>query len=280
MIRTTETEAVLASTIGRMNFALPMAERARYHANDSSRDVLSMEERPVPILDGRRLEAQPSLDREGFRLVSAPTAVKDFRDSAQVSAVYAAEILELVRRETGADEVALAGGGVLRFAENSAESGQLNNSRPARFVHNDVSEATAQGMAAKALADLGAQGEYRSFALYNIWRPFSPPPQNVPLAMLDGRSLDQADLIAADAVFDEAGKPDWSFEGYIVRHNPHQRWIYYPDMGAGDALMFTTFAYRDGKPFYVPHSGFDDPACPTDAPPRASIEMRAFAFFR
>jgi hypothetical protein len=31
---------------------------------------------------------------------------------------------------------------VLRFAERSQDSGALNNSRPARFVHVDVSDAT------------------------------------------------------------------------------------------------------------------------------------------
>jgi hypothetical protein len=29
----------------------------------------------------------------------------------------------------------------------------------------------------------------------------------------------------------------------------------------------------------VPHSAFDDPSCPPGAPPRESIDVRAFAFF-
>jgi len=268
------------STKGLMKFSEPFSERPRYHANDSSRDVLNLVEYEVEVLNGRALDEPPSLEREGLKLLHAPTAVTDFRDDAQTADIYAKEIIDLVTRETGADKVLLGGPGGLRFAENSPECGKRNNSRPARFIHNDVSEATAQNLAKYVLGEGDDLANYQTFAMFNIWRPFSPPPQNIPLAVLDGRTLEKGDLLAAEAVFDEVGKPDWSFEGYLVRHNPAQRWIYYPEMGAEDALMFTTFAYRDGEPFYNPHTGFDDPDCPADAPPRESIEMRAIAFYR
>lgn len=275
---TAEMRARLVS--GKLNYSGDAVARPRYHANDQSRDRLDLLEREVPILDGRTLATRPSLDAEGFALVDAPSIVADYRDENSAE-LYMAEIRDLVTRETGAQLVLNTGPGIFRFAERSQESGAHNNSRPARFIHNDVSEPTARASAERLLRQRGESlADYSSFALYNIWRPITPPPQDVPLAMLDGRSVSSADLIAADAVFDHFGQPDWSFEGFLLRHNPAHRWIYFPDMGPADALLFTTFAYRDGEPFLVPHSGFDDPDCPADAQPRASIEMRAAAFFR
>jgi hypothetical protein len=263
-----------------VNYSGDAGERPRYHANDKSRDVLALESWQVPVVDGRALDVAPTLEAEGFKLVHAPSAVTDHRDPAQADR-YKDEIRALIERETGAELVLISSPGVLRFSERSPDSGELDNSRPARFIHNDVSEPTARAMAVRALEARGERLEdYSGFASYNVWRPFTPPPQDVPLAMLDTRTLRPENLIEADAVFDLAGKPDWSFEGFLVRHDPAHRWVYFSDMGPEDALLFTTMGYRDGVPFMVPHTGFDDPSCPDDAPPRASIEMRAMAFFR
>jgi len=269
-----------AAVIGKLNYSLRSADRPRYHANDTTRDVLHLDTRETVIHNGRLLPVAPTLEAEGFKLVRATTAVTDFRDDRQTGGIYAEEVRDIVQRESGADKVVITGPGVLRFAEKSTESGERSNSRPARFIHNDVSGPTARAMAARVLGGEAELANYRGFTLFNLWRTFSAPPQDVPLAMLDGRTLDAGDLIAADAVFDERDKPEWSFEGFLVHHDPRQRWVYFPDMDAGEALLFTTFTYRDGQPFCVPHSGFDDPTCPADAGPRASIEMRAIAFFR
>jgi hypothetical protein len=264
---------------GSLNYSGERIARPRFHANDTSRDQLDLVLHDMAIIDGRTLDQYPTLAAEGFALVTAPSAVTDYRDPEQ-GEVYKSEIRDLVTRETGASLVLNTGPGILRFSEKSQESGNLNNSRPARFIHNDVSEPTARSTAERLLAARGETlADYAGFALYNIWRPISPPPQDVPLAMLDGRTLRSEDLIAGDAVFDHFNQPEWSFENFLVRHNPRHRWIYFRDLGPADALIFTTFAYRNGKPFIVPHTGFDDPSCPADAPPRASIEMRAAAFF-
>ncbi len=265
-----------------VNYAGRGVARPRYFANDKSRDELDLVPHDVTVEDARTLATAPTLAAEGFTLVPAPTAMADFRDAAEVARVYEPEIRAIVERATGAALVLNTGKGVLRFAEGSAESGAYDNSLPARFIHNDVSEPTARAMAERQLAGRGETlADYAGFAYYNVWRPITPPPQNVPLAMLDTRTLDMAaDLIAADAVFDAPGQPEWSFEGFLVTPSPRHRWVYYADMGAADAVLFTTFGYRDGQPFCVPHTGFDDPSVPADTPPRASIEMRCLAFFR
>jgi len=258
-----------------VNYVAPMASRPRYHANDISRDVIDLDPREVEIGDARA--ETPSLGREGFTLVRHKSRVADFRDADAVRAIYAPEVEALVRDLCGADVVKVTSPGVLRFGEKSGDSGRLNNSRPARFVHVDIDDETAAAFAERARpAD---RGTVRRFAHFNVWRVLTPPPQDVPLAVCDAQSFDPADLMEADAIFDEAGKPEWSFTGLVVRGNPRHRWLWYSDMSPDEALVFKTNDSDPAAPHCVPHSAFDNPLCPADAPPRASMEMRAIAYW-
>ena len=47
-----------------------------------------------------------------------------------------------------------------------------------------------------------------------------------------------------------------------------------------EALVFKVYdSEKDGRARFTPHTSFEDPASPPNAPPRQSIEVRAFAFF-
>jgi len=203
--------------------------------------------------------------------------VGDFRDPDVVAGTYVPEIRQLLLQLSGADEVVMTPRGVLRFSERSPECGALNNSRPARFVHVDVSDATAAEFSARMAPP--ANRPVRRSAHYNAWRVLTPPPQDAPLAVCDARSVEPGDLVAAEAVFDMRDAPEWSFEGLVIRHNPAQRWAYFPGMTPGEVLVFKTNDTEPGAPSQVPHSAFDDPSCPAAAPPRASIEMRGIAYW-
>jgi hypothetical protein len=248
--------------------------RPRYYANDHSRDVLEIDIRSMPIIDARF--HNPSIDVEGFTLIKHASAVSDFNDAAAVMEIHRTEIAELIRSLCGADAVQVNAPGILRFSEKSAHSGMLNNSKPARFAHIDITDQTAANFA-KSSAPAGKM--IRRHAHFNVWRAISAPPQDVPLAVCDARSVGPDDLIIADAVFDEAGKPEWSFEGWVVAHNQAHRWYWFSDMTRDEALVFKT---NDSDPAFaccVPHVAFDHPTCPADAPARASIEMRAIAYW-
>jgi hypothetical protein len=262
---------------GSVNYLGPMTERPRYYANDHSRDNLNLESHDIHVADARTAADPPSLEREGFRLVRHRSAVGDFRDRDAVSNVHRDEIAALLREVSGADEVIVTAPGVLRFSERSSASGSLDNSYPARFVHIDISDATALEFAARACPR--PMEEVKRYAHYNVWRVFSPPPQDVPLAVCDARTLRPEDLVEADAVFDVREGPEWSFEGLLVRQNSAHRWWYYSNMDVEDALIFKTSDSDPAQPHNVPHSGFDDPSCPPDAAPRSSIEMRGIAFW-
>jgi hypothetical protein len=263
---------------GRVNYTAPMTARPRYHANDASRDVLVLDSREIEVRDARVSASPPSLEREGFVLVRHTSAVSDFRDAAEVRAVHAVEIERLVASLSGADRAVVSSPGVLRFGERSPESGRLNNSRPARFVHVDVSASTAATFAERSRPKDDPRAIKR-FAHYNVWRVLTPPPQDVPLTVCDARSVAAEDLVAADAVFDNPGQPEWSFEGLVVRFNPRHRWFYFSNMSPAEAIVFKTFDSEPSAPRHVPHSAFDDATCPADVPPRTSIEMRAIAYW-
>jgi len=255
-----------------MNYVARTGVRPVYHANDSSKDVLTIDPRPVRIADGR--ETRPLLGTHGFELVEHKSRVGDFTDVEGWADLHRLEIAELVKAHSGADLVIVSAPGLLRFGEKSKLSGKLNNSKPARFAHVDVSDKTAATFGARGRPE----GAVRQ-ALFNIWRAISPPPQDVPLAFCDARSVAPEDLIASDAVFDDPVKPHWSFEGITVAANPSHLWTYFSDMTLGEAVIFTTNDSDPAKPHCVPHCAFDDARVPADVPPRASIEMRATAYW-
>jgi hypothetical protein len=258
-----------------INYVARGLERMRYFANDSSRDTVVLDPRAMEIRAARDIGT--TLDGEGFALVPHRSGVSDFADAAEVKRVHPEEIVDLIRRESGADEVVVTGAGVLRFAERSTLSGALDNSKPARFAHVDVSDATAAQFGERSLP--AGTRALRRVAHYNIWRAISPAPQDVPLALCDARSVAAADLLPADAMFDHAGEIVWSFEGLVVAHSPAHRWHWFPDLSRDEAIVFKTNDSDPDRAHSVPHVAFDDPRCPPDAVPRASIEMRAIAYW-
>jgi hypothetical protein len=257
-------------------YAGPMAVRPRFHANDHSRDVLDIESRRMQVANARSIDPSPALEREGFELVRHRSAIADFRDPS-IGDRHVGEIHQLLLAVSGADAVAVTPHGVLRFSERSADSGRLDNSRPARFVHVDVSDATATVLAAQA--NPHPDRRVRRCCQYNVWRALSPPPQDAPLALCDARSVEAADLVPADAIFDVRDAPEWSFEALVVRGNPRHRWFYFRDMNRDEVLVFKTNDSDPARSHCVPHVAVDDASCPADAPPRVSIEMRGTAYW-
>jgi hypothetical protein len=248
--------------------------RPRYHSNDTSCDELDIQPLKMDIQDARGLKM--TLDSAGFSLRDHRSAVADFTKADEVSAIYRPEIIALIGAVSGADLVVVNSPGVLRFSERSALSGRLDNSRPARFAHVDVSDATALGFAQRAAPE---GRKIKRFVHYNIWRVISQPPQDVPLAVCDARTVTPADLICADAVFNAPDRPQWSFEGIVVAHHPNHRWHWYSDMTRDEALIFKTNDSDPKLAHCVPHVAFDNPEAGTGVAPRASIEMRAIAYW-
>jgi hypothetical protein len=167
-----------------INYVARSAERPRYYANDHSRDRLTLDPRLMIINDARA--TFPSLDVEGFALVKHHSAVEDFTDAKLVWDVHRAEIAAFVESISGADWVSVTAPGVLRFSEASTRAGSLNNSMPARFAHVDITDDTALAFGERTAP---AGKRVARCAHYNVWRAISAPPQDVPLAMCDARTV-------------------------------------------------------------------------------------------
>lgn len=261
-----------APLVATINYVARTATRPFYHANAHHLDQVPLAPCAMPLTDGR--SAAPALDREGCVLVPHTSNVADFADPAAVAAVHPAEIEALLQAQTGADMVLVTAPGIVRFSEASGRAGSRDNSHPARFVHIDATDRTSAGFAARACPP---GRTVRRHAHYNVWRAFSGAPQDVPLAVCDARSVSADDLIVADAIFDPPGGAGWRFDSWVLAANPAHRWLWFPDMTRDEVLIFKSSDSLLANP--APHVAFDNPAAPAGCPPRASIEMRALAFW-
>lgn len=228
--------------------------------------------RPVTIANGRSLAT--TLDREGFELRRAPTAVGDFYDAETVKRAYYPEIERLLKEATGAGEVLIFDHTVRNTAPEQQSGRRVRG--PAARVHNDYTEASAPQRVRDLLPAAEAEARLaRRYAEINVWRPIKGPVRTQPLALCDARSLDPADLVRTELRY-----PDRTGEIYTATFNPRHRWLYFPEMRADEVLLIKCFdSARDGRARLSVHTAFDDPSTPANAPPRESIEVRAFVFF-
>jgi hypothetical protein len=227
----------------------------------------------VPIRDARRDPGDLGLETSGFALVEHTTRVADFFDTAQLASVYYPEMEALVAVHSGARRVHVFDH-TLRSGDESTRA-TLQIREPVRAVHNDYTEWSGP----QRVRDLmGAEAEdllRRRFAIIQVWRAIRDPIARDPLAIADARSLAPAHFVAAERRF-----PDRVGEIYQFTFDPAHRWHYFPRMRRDEALVFKVYdSSRDGRARWGAHTSFEDPATPSGADPRESIEIRAFAFF-
>ena len=246
-----------------------------FYANAHEKDYVPLKPAEMEITDARGLDTD--LDREGFTLVHHASALSDFTDLDAVAKVHAGEIADLLKRVSGCDHVEVMPRGILRFSERLGENDKHDNSNPARMAHVDMSKEAAAEARAKGAPE--GKKVIRS-AQYNVWRAISGPPQDVPLALCAYPSVEPADLIDCDAIFDPpGGAPEWSFGNYVIAHNPAHRWYYYSDMRPDEAIVFKTSESDPARAQLMPHGAFDNPLAGDNAPPRVSLEMRGTAYW-
>jgi hypothetical protein len=117
------------------------------------------------------------------------------------------------------------------------------------------------------------------FSVFNVWRAFSGPPQDVPLALCDARTVAPQDKQYCSITMKAATGDLLTWENITYYHNQAHRWWYCPDMTRDEAYVFRSFDSAPGHAEQVPHSAFVNESCPASAPPRASVEVRVFAFY-
>jgi hypothetical protein len=231
------------------------------------------EQHLVSIEDGRPSRESFTLDGAGFELADHPTAVSDFFDTEALAAVYYPEMERLIAARSGARRVRIFDH-TLRTSDEDVRA-EKKIREPVKSAHNDYTEWSGPQRVRDILPDEAEALISRRFAIIQVWRAINRPIERNPLAIIDARSIAFSDYIASERRF-----PDRVGEIYLVQHNPAHRWVYFPRMRRDEALVFKVYdSETDGRARWGGHSSFDDPTTPANAPPRESIEIRAFAFF-
>ena len=151
--------------------------------------------REVRIEDARGREAEFTLDRNGFQLVKAPTAVADFYDPDEIKrAPITLEVERLVKDKLGASRVVV-------FDHNVRNATKPGHPPPSRQVHNDHTVNSAPRRVRDHLPDEAEELLTHRFGIVNVWRPIRGPVLDSPLALCDARSFTDDDLIARDLVY-------------------------------------------------------------------------------
>ena len=183
----TTSEAPVQTVTGELHYLDPESTvLRRFTAPGNSVNTGAYRAYQMPIRNGRPVSGQFTLDRNGFAITGHRSAVADFTDRDEVNRVYAGEVAEFVKSYTGADRVATLGWTLRR----SAAPGENASQPQAALVHDDFSVKGARGRAEAAYASHfpGAPGYHRAL-ITSLWRVFSPPPQDWPLAICDYTSV-------------------------------------------------------------------------------------------
>ncbi len=214
----------------------------------------------VELEDGRI--TPPTWNEDRLVFVSAPrdplraATFDDERDA------YEAQLRALLRTQLGATEV------VVFDHTLRAEDGGFRP--PSYHVHCDYNAWSARTRLQALLGRETAAGWSEGhFAVVNVWRPLGGPVVRAPIGFVRPCSVDPSDWLDVDIVF-----PDRRGQVRGLRHDPAHRWVYLPRMDLDEAAVFATYVSEgiDG----IAHAAVELDSIPANAPPRHSIESRAF----
>ena len=251
----------------------------------------------VKIRDGRPIKDRLRLDTHGFVLAERPSAVVDFTDKAEVDRLYQDEVAETVKALTGASRVATIGW-CLRTAGEIPDQGERRRKfdlhgmtqPPASDAHVDMTPDRAARMAQALYEKHFPDGKgFSRFIASSVWRAYSDPPQDWPLAVCESTSV-RADEGVPNTMFVRDRLPseaemlgempgeDQAPAAAIFHHSPAHRWWYFSNMTRDEVIMLKFHDSDRTRAWRTPHTAFFDPSFP-DASTRLSIECRSVAYF-
>jgi len=234
----------------------------------------------VRIADARAMASPPDIQVEGFELWNAPTSIVDFRDAEAIRTRYYAEAGELAKCVTGAHHAYVFDHQIRRRESGRpplsfGRDGGRELPGAAGRIHNDYSEASGRKRLELVVQDHKVRSRLRRFAVVNICRSIRGKILDTPLAICDARTISVNDLAATDIIY-----PDRTGEIYLVHSSPFHRWLYFSEMDRDEALVFKQYDSQvNGVARLTPHSAFDLPDIPSEAPLRESIEVRCLVTY-
>jgi hypothetical protein len=236
----------------------------------------------VKIRDARPIRGELDLDKHGFMLINHKSSVTHLRTPQEIDATYHKEVGKLIGEISGADFV-LPYRKYMQLRLSQRAPGENGNefTRPAGFVHMDFTQKSFADFARWVQEAEGVTpGAYSRVVFYQTWRALSPPPQDFPLAVTDGRSVKPGNYVVMDNYITADARGDDVVETRLGKADPEDRWFYFSDMRVDELLVFKGNDTRFGDTQSVLHTGFDNTANEPNATPRESLEARFFAFWR
>jgi len=231
--------------------------------------------REMDIENGWPRLGQFDIDREGFVLKPFEAAFTGYDDPEAVQTQFYPQVVDFVKANTGAKRVVIFDH-TLRKRLPADLKQQTTVNRPAvLLVHSDYTVASGPQRVRDLLPDEAESLLQGRVAFYNVWKSLYDVVEELPLAMCEGPSQNDGDLLRMDLKYRER-----TGEIYVMRHSPTHRWVYFPHMRADQALLLKTYdSETDGRARFVGHTAFEDPTTPPNARKRESIEVRTMAFF-
>jgi hypothetical protein len=256
-----------APIIGELNFAADRSPGGVWSNFSPHLRTQALLAREVELIDARRMAVAPELDREGFALANHPIGTPSWSNESWVAESYTPACLELVRRLTGAAHAAAFHPGVLL-----RDSAGRDGAPAADFVHLDNTREAVMHFLERAVPT-AIRARHRRVRVFNVWRATTPPPQDVPLALCDQRTVDPRDWVIGETV-----EPTMA-EGapYVASiANPAHRWFFFSDLTPDEAIVFKGFDSDPDEPCGCLHGAFRHPRPGRVTVPRGSAEMRVF----
>jgi len=235
------------------------------------------EEHEGEIENIRGKEDTTSLDTTGFQFFKGAASHAHFANDEEIEKEYYPESIELVKKLTGASRVVPFDHTIRRRRPEQVDDGP-DRRQPVPQVHVDQTKESSIARVHRHLpaSDAPELVKHR-FQIINLWRPIGRPAFDWPLALCDFRSIDREnDLVPVTLKY-----PDRDGETFGVKYNPNYKWKYVKGMTPEEFVLIKCFdSQDDGKTaILTPHTAFEDPTTPPDAPLRESIELRLLVFY-
>ncbi|EGN97117.1 hypothetical protein SERLA73DRAFT_74833 [Serpula lacrymans var. lacrymans S7.3] len=248
-----------STTSAHLKYFLPPSDGRRVYTNINADPVTGKADRSwveddheAQIENVRGSEDDYTLDNSGFQFYRRP--------AKHTSASSAVIFDHTIRRHRPGE------------ADDSPQRRQ-----PVSLVHVDHTTASSIARVHRHLPPTDAPALLRRrFQIINLWRPISHAALGWPLALCDYRSVAKKDLIPVALIY-----PDREGEILGIRYNPNHKWKYLRGMEPDELVLIKCFdSVQDGSvAVMTPHTGFQDPTTPEDAPLRESIELRVLVFY-
>jgi hypothetical protein len=262
------------ATAGSLYYAAENSEPLFFYAravpDGEAETNIEFVEHTVAIRDVRGCAHGLRLDVEGAALLRHVSAVRDFYDDDELRRIGYAEVADILRTVTGAQEVAVFDHNVRRGAD-AARPQHASAQKPVFHVHTDFTAGSAPIRARTVLPAEVTAG--RRLVELNLWRPINGPVLDNPLALCDASSVNASDLLPARLLY-----PEREGEIYYVRFDAAHRWWYASEMQRDEVWVFKNYdSSGDGRARFTPHTAFQTRS--SALPARESVEFRAFAVF-